>query len=225
VNRSQDRLTLTFKIDSPQSLQQGVNIGAETISGGGVVALPTESFYGLSVDATNAQAVDKIFAIKKRGFELPILIFISSVGKLAEYVIQVPPAAKQLAKRFWPGGLTMIFKSAPILSSSLTGGTGKIGIRVSSHPVAHGISRALPVPITGTSANVSGTPPCTTADQVLECLGEEVDLVLDGGPTQGKNPSTVLDVTVDPPLIVREGMIKAEEIMSTGIYERLTTKD
>ena len=217
-------MSLRFKIDSTQSLQEGVSIGAETILGGGVVALPTESFYGLSVDATNAQAVERIFAIKKRGSALPILILISSVGELTKYVIDVPPAAKKLGERFWPGGLTMIFESAPILPSSLTGGTGKIGIRISSHPVVHAISKALPVPITGTSANISGTPPCTTADQVLECLGAEVDLVLDGGPTQGKNPSTVLDVTVDPPLIVREGMIKAEEIMSTGICERLATK-
>jgi L-threonylcarbamoyladenylate synthase len=218
-------LTLRFKIDSTQSLKDGVSIGAETILKGGVVALPTESFYGLSVDATNAQAVDKIFAIKQRGPEQPILILISSVGELAKYVTAVPPAAKQLAKRFWPGGLTMIFESAPILPSSLTGGTGKIGIRISSHPVARAIQTALPVPISGTSANISGAPPCTTADQVIECLGTEVDLVLDGGPTQGKDPSTVLDVTVDPPLIVREGMIRAEEIMSAGIYERLAIKD
>ena len=217
-------MTLRFKIDSTQSLKEGVSIGAETISAGGVVALPTESFYGLSVDATNAQAVDKIFAIKKRGPELPILILISSIEELAKYVIAVPPAAKQLAKRFWPGGLTIIFESAPILPSNLTGGTGKIGIRISSHPVVRTIQRALAVPITGTSANISGTPPCTTADQVLECLGTEVDLVLDGGPTQGKNPSTVLDVTVDPPLILREGMIRAEEIISTGIYERPAIK-
>lgn len=217
-------MSLRFKIYSTQSLQEGVSIGAETILGGGVVALPTESFYSLSVDATNAQAVEKIFAIKKRGSELPILILISSVVELTKYVIAIPPAAKEMGERFWPGGLTMIFESAPILPSSLTGGTGKIGIRISSHPVAHAIPKALLVPITGTSANVSGTTPCTTADQVLECLGAEVDLVLDGGPTQGKNPSTVLDVTVDPPLIVREGMIKAEEIISTGIYERLGTK-
>jgi L-threonylcarbamoyladenylate synthase len=150
---------------------------------------------------------------------------ISSVGELAKYVIAVPPAAKQLAKRFWPGGLTMIFESAPILPSNLTGGTGKIGIRISSHPVARVLQKALAVPITGTSANISGTPPCTTADQVLECLGTEVDLVLDGGPTQGKNPSTVLDVTVDPPLILREGMIRTEEIMSTALYERPAIKD
>ena len=216
-------MSLRFKIDSTQSLQEGISVGAETILGGGVVALPTESFYGLAVDATNAQAVEKIFAIKKRGPDLPILILISSIGELTEYVIEVPPAAKELGKRFWPGGLTMIFESAPILPLSLTGGTGKIGIRISSHPLAHAIAQPLSGPVTGTSANISGTPPCTTADQVLECLGTEVDIVLDGGPTQGKNPSTVLDVTVDPPLIVREGMITAEEIMRTGIYERLGT--
>jgi len=217
-------LSLRFKIDSTQSLQEGVSIGAKTIMEGGVVALPTESFYSLSVDATSAEAVDKIFAIKKRGPGLPILILISSLGELAKYVSAVPPAAKEMAKRFWPGGLTMIFESAPILPSSLTGSTGKIGIRISSHPVAHAISQILAAPITGTSANVSGMPPCTSADQVLEYLGSRLDLVLDGGPTQGKNPSTVLDVTVDPPLIVREGLVSAEEIMRTGIYERLATK-
>ena len=107
------------------------------------------------------------------------------------------------------------------MPSILTAGKGKVGIRISSHPLAHALSKALKVPITGTSANVSGRPPCTRTDQIVECLGNDVDLILDGGMTEGKNPSTILDVTVDPPLVVREGIVKAETIIKSGIYDKI----
>lgn len=115
----------------------------------------------------------------------------------------------------------MIFLSSPLLPSVLTAGKGKVGIRISGHPLANALSRALNVPITGTSANISGSPPCIMADQVVECLGDDLDLILDGGITEGKYPSTMLDVTIDPPLIIREGMIKTEDIIKSGIYKKI----
>ena len=210
-------------VDSAESLRQGITKAREIILKGGIVALPTESFYGLGADATNPQALTRIFTIKKRGSALPLLILVSSLGELRKYVQSVPPQAKRMGKRFWPGGLTMIFRSSPLLAPILTAGTGKVGIRISSHPVAHALSKSLPVPITATSANISGMPPCTAADQVLECLGAHIDLILDGGPTRGKCPSTILDVTMDPPVIIREGIIKAKEIIESGIYKRIGT--
>ena len=188
------------------------------------MAFPTESFYGLGVDATNTDAVENLFTIKKRDHNLPILILIASLRNLPQYVAYTPSSAKRLGKKFWPGGLTMVFQSSPVLSSALTSSTGKVGIRISSHPLAHTLSKSLSVPITATSANISGMPPCIKADQVVELFNNAVDLILDGGETQGKYPSTILDVTIDPPLIIREGMVKVEEIITSGIYKKIINK-
>jgi len=210
------------KIGSDESLREGINEAVKVISEGGIVAFPTESFYGLGVDATNPHAIKRLFRIKKRDPDLPILILISSLRRLPKYVASIPPGAKRIGKEFWPGGLTMIFRSSPVLPSVLTAGKGKVGIRVSSHPLANALSRAVDVPITGTSANISRRPPCIMADQVVGCLGDDLDLILDGGITEGGYPSTILDVTCDPPLIIREGIIKADEILKSGIYKRIT---
>lgn len=185
------------------------------------MAFPTESFYGLGVDATNTDAVENLFTIKRRDHDLPILILISSLRNLPQYVAYTPSSAKKLGEKFWPGGLTMVFQSSAILSSALTSSTGKVGIRISSHPLANTLSKTLNVPITATSANISRMPPCIKADQVVEYFNNAVDLILDGGETQGKYPSTILDVTIDPPLLIREGMVKVEEIIKSGIYKKI----
>jgi len=185
------------------------------------VAFPTESFYGLGVDATNTDAVENLFKIKKRDHNVPILVLISSLNNLSQYVAFIPSRAKRLGEKFWPGGLTMVFQSSPVLSSALTSNTGKVGIRISSHPLANTLSKTLNVPITATSANISGMAPCVKADQVVEYFNNAVGLILDGGETQGKYPSTILDVTIDPPLIIREGMVKVEEIIKSGVYKKI----
>jgi len=217
-------LSYVFKITSDESLRKGLSEAVKIISEGGIVAFPTESFYGLGVDATNTDAVENLFKIKKRDPNLPILVLISSLKNLPQYVSFIPSSAKRLGGKFWPGGLTMVFQASPVLSSALTSSTGKVGIRISSHPVANAISKSLNVPITATSANISGMPPCVKADQVVEWFNNAVDLILDGGETQGKYPSTILDVTINPPLIIREGMVKAEEIIKSGIYTKIMNK-
>ncbi len=214
-------MSYLLKIDSDESLRKGLNDAVTTISKGGIVAFPTESFYGLGVDATNPDAIKRLFTIKKRGPDVPVLILISSLSELPKYAASVSPEAKRMAQKFWPGGLTMVFQSLPVLPLVLTAGTGKVGIRISGHPLAHALSKALNVPITGTSANVSGRAPCMTADEVVESLGDELDLILDGGMTEGKHPSTVLDVTNDPPVMIREGIIRAERIIKSGIYKEI----
>lgn len=214
-------MSYSLKIDSDESLRKGLDEAVGIILKGGIVAFPTESFYGLGADATNPHAIKRLFTIKKREVNLSILILISSLSELPKYVAFVPPEAKRVGEKFWPGGLTMVFQSSRILPLVLTAGKGKVGIRVSSHPVAHALSKALNIPITGTSANLSGRPACVTADQVVESLGDHVDLILDGGITEGKYPSTILDVTSDPPIIIREGMIGVEEIIESGIYKEI----
>jgi len=209
------------KLEKGGPSQRAVTRAASIIEAGGIVAFPTESFYGLGAGASQESALKRLFLIKKRDPAVPILILISSVNVLAKYTASIPPKALELARTFWPGGLTMVFEASPDLSPLLTGGTEKIGIRVSDHPIAHALTVALNIPITGTSANISGNPPCTGADQVLQYFGTKIDLILDGGITTGTQPSSVLDVTTSPPLLIREGIIKAKEIINSGIYKDL----
>jgi L-threonylcarbamoyladenylate synthase len=182
------------------------------ILSGGVIAIPTESFYGLAVHALNEKAIERLFAVKGRREENPVLVLIDSSESLDSYARAVSNKARKLMDRFWPGGLTMVFFANPILPSSLTAGTGKIGIRFSSHPVPRELARAVGAPITGTSANRSGLPSCSTAEEVMEAVGGDIDLILDGGKTPGGKGSTVLDVTLDPPVILRDGIVSREEL-------------
>ena len=216
-------MSITVKIDSEKSFKKGLDKAVKILSQGGIVGFPTESFYGLAVDAVNPVAIKKLFKIKKRDPSHPILILISSTKELPEYVSSMSPAAKEMGEKFWPGGLTMVFHPSPVLPAVLTGDTGKIGIRVSSHPIGNALPRILSHPVTGTSANISGQPPCTLADQVADCIGDYLDLILDGGETEGIAPSTILDMTKNPPVIIRKGIVKRESMIESGICNEIIT--
>ena len=203
---------MLIKLDTENNLKTGLKRAAESILSGGVVAIPTESFYGLAVNPTDVRAIERLFDVKKRRGDQPILLLIPSVEHLDQCVIHVPHIAHQLMNEFWPGGLTLIFEAKPSLPRELTAGTGKIGVRLSSHPIATALAQAVGIPITGTSANISGQPACSSAKEVFRGLGDKVDLILDGGETAGGKGSTVLDVTMDPPVVVREGMVSQEVI-------------
>ena len=192
-----------LKADQHESISEA----AKVIMAGGVVAVPTESFYGLAVNALDERAVERLLAIKKRREDHPVLILIPSAEVLGRYVAQIPAVALRLTETFWPGGLTLVFMAKPALPLLLTGGTGKIGVRLSSHPVPTQVAGVAGVAITGTSANVTGEPPCEKPEEVFKTLGSQVDIILDGGKTAGGRGSTVLDVTVAPPVILREGMV------------------
>ena len=203
----EDRLPEVIKTDAAGNFDDAVRRAAEIFLSGGVVSYPTESFYGLAVDATNEAAIKRLFEIKVRDAGQPILVIIHTKKIPHNWVRDVSPIAGELIEKYWPGGLTLVFEAGPAVSPLLTAGTGKIGIRCSSHPLARALARGAGVPITGTSANVSGKSPCSSAGEVIEALGVGVDLVLDGGKTQGEKASTVLDVTVDPPKILRQGLV------------------
>jgi L-threonylcarbamoyladenylate synthase len=198
--------------DTQDELERGLETARKIVLSGGVVAFPTESFYGLGVNASDEEAINHLFILKRRGSKRPVLVLIPCPQYLEGYVSCIPERALELIKRFWPGGLTLVFKAGPEISPLLTAGTGKIGIRVSSHPVAAGLTRTLGSPITGTSANISSQDGCVTAQEVYESFGSDVDLILDGGKTRGGKGSTVLDVTVEPPVILREGMVGREQL-------------
>jgi L-threonylcarbamoyladenylate synthase len=201
-----------MKVGGEEDLKAGLDMAGNIVSTGGAVAFPTESFYGLGVDATNENAIQRLFDIKKRGSDHPVLILISSKGMLDQFVAHVPELAKKLIRQFWPGGLTLVFEAGQRTPRSLTAGTGKIGVRLSNHPIATGLVQRVGVPITGTSANVSGEPACVKAEEVSRSLRHTVDLILDGGETEGGKGSTILDITVNPPKVLREGMVSQEDL-------------
>lgn len=197
-------------VDKEKNLKAGLNRAVEIICSGGVIAFPTESFYGLAVNAIDEGAIERLLDIKKRRGDHPILILIPSKDVLDQYVAHLSETAQRLIEQFWPGGLTLIFEAGPNISPLLTAGTGKIGIRLSSHPIATELAKGVGMPITGTSANISGQPACLNAREVFDSLGKEVDLILDGGVTKGGKGSTILDVTVAPPRVLREGIVGRE---------------
>jgi len=201
---------MLIKVDYKKDLDACLNRAADVLLSGGVVAFPTESFYGLAVNAMDDKAIHRLFAIKKREMDHPVLILIPSIEVLEKYTEHIPATAHKIIKQFWPGGLTLIFRAGRKISPLLTAGTGKVGIRLSSHPLATSLARVVGVPITGTSANISGQDACRNAEEVYNSLGKEVNIILDGGETQGGKGSTILDVTVTPHGILREGMVSGE---------------
>jgi L-threonylcarbamoyladenylate synthase len=193
----------------PEKIEEAVAI----LKRGGVIAFPTETFYGLGSDAANEKAVENIFRIKGRAFSNPIPLIIGHKKDLPNLVEEIPPAAEAFMSRFWPGPLTLVFRASTRVNPRLTAGTGKIGIRVSSHPVATAIAGALGRALTATSANLSGKKECSSAGEVVDQLGGSLDLMVDGGSTAGGLGSTILDVTCDPPRVLRHGAIAADRLL------------
>ncbi|WP_084517124.1 L-threonylcarbamoyladenylate synthase [Desulfatiglans anilini] len=185
----------------------------KVLRGGGLVAFPTETFYGLAADIRQEAALRSLYAAKGRDPGEPLLILVDGAAAVDQLALRVDPLARRLMHVFWPGGLTLVFEAGPSVSRLLTAGTGKIGIRWSSHAVAAALPAGLGCPVTGTSANRSGSPPCVDAREVEAQLGGRVDLILDGGRTAGLAPSTVLDVSGDRPRILRRGVIPEDVLM------------
>lgn len=183
----------------------------QIIRQGGVVAFPTETYYGLGVDPFNPQALTKLFAIKKRSSAKPVLTLITSQEQLSLLTLEIPSLFLPLFS-LWPAPLTLVFKALPSLPSRLTGGTGTVAVRISPHPLAMALVRAYRQPLTATSANISGKPPAVTADEVRMYFGDTVDLVIDGGRTPGGKPSTVVGIDNDALTVIREGVISLSEI-------------
>ena len=187
----------------------------ETIKGvlcrGGVIAFPTDTFYGLGANPFNELAVAHIFKIKNRAPQKPILVLIASMKQLDLLASEVTPEAARLMQSLWPGPLTLLFKALPHLPKKLIAGTGKIGVRLPAHEFLHHLIEGIGHPITATSANISGRPSARTADELVNCQAE-IDLIVDGGMTSGGKESTVLDTTVSPPILLREGAISKAQI-------------
>jgi L-threonylcarbamoyladenylate synthase len=202
--------------DDPATIDKA----AALMKKGGSIVFPTNSFYGLGVDAFDARAVDDVFRIKKRDRQKPLLILIAHQRDLTPLVRSIPKEADKLMENYWPGSLTLVFESSDRLPPNLTGHTGKIGIRLASHAVAASLVKAAGSPITATSANLSGKGGCTEVSMLDRSIVDHVDMVLDAGALPGGAGSSVVDVTVSPPKILREGAVRAERIRETLASQR-----
>ena len=195
------------------SVEAPLDEAVKIFKNGGVVAYPTETFYGLGVDPFNEKAVERLFSLKGREKGKPVALLIKDRAMLGSVAASIPPIAERLIKKYWPGPLTIIFKACARIPSSVTGGTNTIGVRVSSSAVAGRLMNALSSPLTATSANPSGKAPPAAARQVVDYFNGNIDLLIDGGTLPGSLGSTVVDVTGNEPRILREGEVPAVEIL------------
>jgi L-threonylcarbamoyladenylate synthase len=203
-----------IKIHPEQPSPAVISTAAELIKKGGVVAFPTRCLYGLGADAFNPAAVDRLFVIKRRPVQKPILVLIGNAVQLEGLVKTIPRTAARLIEHFWPGRVTLVFQARRSVPVSLTAGTGKIGIRMAGSAVAAALVAAVQGPITGTSANLSGSPGCYRIADLEPEIAGQLDLILDAGTLRGGRGSTVVDVTGDMPRILREGEVSTEEILA-----------
>ena len=184
---------------------------ARVLAAGGLIVYPTETLYGLGADIGNAAVLQRLVTTKGRQPGKPIAVLISDRSMLGKIVADVPPAADVLMRRFWPGPLTIVLPACPTLSEVLTGGGGRIGVRLSSHPLATALVRALGRPITAPSANPAGAPPPLSITTARAYFGAQIDYYLDAGPLPGEPASTVVDLSEEM-RIIRHGAIAEAQI-------------
>ena len=181
---------------------------AKIVSEGGVIAFRTDTFYGLGVDPFNSAAVAKIRELKGREENKPILLLLFDASEADRFIADRSEAFEEVARKYWPGPLTIVGRAIADLPEEITAGTGTVGVRVPADDDVRELVRVCGGALTATSANPSGREPARTANEVIEYFGERIDLVIDGGEVTVTEPSTVLDVTASPPRVVREGAVK-----------------
>jgi L-threonylcarbamoyladenylate synthase len=205
---------LPVDFDQPAPSSNSIKEIQSVLISGGVIAFPTDTFYGLGADPFNPDALSKIFHIKQRPPDKPLLVLTHSFSEWTTLVSEITDNGVTLMERFWPGPLTLIFKAKPGLPDILTAGTDRIGIRLPDQPFTHKLLETLDHPLTATSANISGMGELSTAQQVENSLGEKLDLIVDGGPAPGGKVSTILDTTTNPPTLIREGALSRSDLES-----------
>ena len=193
-------------------VQKQIEEGIEIIRKGGVVVFPTDTVYGLGAGAYIESAIERIFKVKQRPPEMALPILISSVAQVHEIALDVPSYGWRLIKEFFPGGLTLVVFRGRAVKDIITGGGDTVAIRMPDHPVPVALIRGSGMPIVGTSANLSGRSNLLTIEGIREQIGGKVDLIIEGGPAPLGTESTVVDVTGEFPVILREGAISRSEL-------------
>lgn len=201
-------------VDPEAPQRDALQEAAKWIRMGGLVALPTDTLYGLAADPFRADAVARLFAVKGRAAAHALPLIAADADQIAARLGPLSPAGEWLAVKFWPGPLTLLIPAPVTLAHGVAAGTGRVGVRVPAHDIARAICRAADRPITATSANRSGQPATADPDEVERALGEDVDLLIDTGPTRGGAPSTIVDVTGAEPRLVRAGAVSWDDIQA-----------
>jgi L-threonylcarbamoyladenylate synthase len=198
-------------------------LAAQILRAGGLVAFPTETVYGLGADASSTAAMARLYAVKRRPADHPVIVhFVDAEGAFA-WARELPDAARKLARRFWPGPLTLILKRSALARDFVTGGQDTVGVRVPSHPVAREMLAAFGGGVAAPSANRFGRVSPTTAAHVLADLGSEVDLILEGGPSEIGIESAIVDLSGAGPVLLRPGAItraRLEEVLGFGVAQK-----
>jgi tRNA threonylcarbamoyl adenosine modification protein (Sua5/YciO/YrdC/YwlC family) len=194
--------------------RDAVQEAAARILRGGVVALPTDTLYGLAVDPFNRDAVARLYDVKGRPSDRALPLIAADAAQVTSTFGALGALGDRLASAFWPGPLTLLMRAPGTLVAAVAGDTGKVGVRVPADAVARAVCAAAHKPVTATSANISGQPATPDPDVVERTLGARIDLLLDGGVTRGGAPSTIVDVTEDAPRLVRAGAIEWDDIQA-----------
>lgn len=202
--------TIIKKVNKEHPEADSILQAGEILKKGGLVAFPTETVYGLGANALDEKAAMKTYAAKGRPSDNPLIVHIADMKDLPKIVTEIPEAAQKVAEKYWPGPLTMIFQKSDIVPHGTTGGLDTVAVRMPDHPIARDLILAGGGYISAPSANTSGRPSPTTAQHVEEDLDGKIDMIVDGGPVDIGVESSILDVTVDPPMILRPGAITKE---------------
>ena len=203
---------IQIPINSPQIDREPLEEVLSILKSGGVIGFPTDTYYGLGANPSNAQAVENIFKVKNRSVDKPILILVSSRKQVESVAEGIDLETYNLMNALWPGPLTLVLKAKSHLPRALTAGTGTIGVRLPDHLFTHRLIEATQHPLTAPSANLSGQNNPTTAREVEQALGNRIPLIIDSGPTPGGKASTVLDLHQSPPRLLRRGQVSLEQI-------------
>ncbi|TKG66157.1 L-threonylcarbamoyladenylate synthase [Prauserella endophytica] len=215
-------MSAVYDCSNPDTRADGLRAAASAVRSSRLVVLPTDTVYGIGADAFDAGAVRSLLQAKHRGPDMPVGVLVGSWSTVDGLVLGVPQQARALIEAFWPGDLSIVLPHAPSLNWDLGTTRGTVMLRMPLHPVAIELLREVG-PMAVSSANVSGQPPAATAQEAKDQLGESVSVYLDGGPSGDPVPSTIVDLTGESPVLLREGAVKAEavsEVLGTEVGPR-----
>jgi len=197
-------------------LRRQVDKGISVLRRGGVVAFPTDTVYGLGASSRDFPAVERVYEVKQRPRDMPLPLLLGGISQISEVAGPVPPLAWRLAEKFLPGALTLVLLKSGSVLDVITAGGNTVAVRVPAHPVPLALIEGLGAPVLGTSANLSGQPSALEAGEVYSQFGDSIDLVIDGGRCPGGLESTIVDVTGEVPVVLREGAIAVSELELAG---------
>lgn len=204
--------TQTISVDPEHPEPDPIDKAAGVVLSGGIIAFPTDTTYGLGVNPFDDSAVSKVYKLKQRQPEKPLILLLSSPEQLENLTQELSEEAKKMMEHFWPGPLTLILTASEELRSFSIGNTGKIGVRIPDSLIAQKLIDACRIPLTATSANISGQPSARSAQDAIDYFGNKIDVVLDGGPSRKELESTVIDLTTPHVNLLREGQISRDRI-------------